>query len=72
MVEYNVTSTTLEPKTGWPVVDRLLGGYTELETLNGQVVARCLVAIVSSLCAAHDCTSQSRWLILKISNTDPV
>ncbi|KAK6593103.1 benzoate 4-monooxygenase cytochrome p450 [Botrytis cinerea] len=45
MVEYNVTSTTLEPKTGWPVVDRLLGGYTELETLNGQVVARCLVAI---------------------------
>ncbi|EMR90855.1 putative benzoate 4-monooxygenase cytochrome p450 protein [Botrytis cinerea BcDW1] len=46
MVEYNVTSTTLEPKTGWPVVDRLLGGYTELETLNGQVVARCLVAII--------------------------
>ncbi|KAF7922013.1 uncharacterized protein EAE98_008224 [Botrytis deweyae] len=59
MIEYNVTSTTLEPKTGWPVVDSLLGGYIKLETLNWQVVARFLVTII--LCRFIVVWSYNLW-----------
>lgn len=49
IVENNTTSVTLEPKAGWPIVDRLLGAYTKPETWDWKVVAGCLVTIVSPL-----------------------
>ncbi|GJC85380.1 trichothecene C-15 hydroxylase [Colletotrichum liriopes] len=58
--EYNVTSSTPEPKAGWPVVERLLGAYTTPETWSWQVVAGCLATIIRRRVELQPVVSPSR------------
>ncbi|KZL72864.1 benzoate 4-monooxygenase cytochrome P450 (BCL4p) [Colletotrichum tofieldiae] len=59
MAEYNVTTSTPEPKAGWPAVERLLGAYTTPETWSWQVVAGCLATII--LCRFVAVWSYNLW-----------
>ncbi|KAH7019600.1 cytochrome P450, partial [Ilyonectria destructans] len=60
VVKKYVSSTALEFKPGWPIVDCLVGGaYTTLEMWNWQVMSRCLVAII--LCSFFAVWSYNLW-----------